>query len=105
EGVELFQMRLCDPCLFVEHPLGGGIERLVNSDEAAGQRPATGERMLVAMEQQSRQASLLKTQQHQIDRDRRPLEGGRVIVFQEIGFGHRNTLYARCALLMFDSNI
>jgi len=80
EGVELFEMCGGDSRLVAQHARGGVVERLVDADEPARQRAAPGEGRCIAFHQQHRRLAAANPEQHQIDRDRRPLIGVGIII-------------------------
>ena len=95
EGVQLLEDDAAHAGLLVELAPRGVVERLVDADEAAGQRPAAAVRRIGALDDQGLQHAALDGQQHDVDGDRRALELAGVVLLQELGVvGRRRRLGA-----------
>ena len=68
--------------------VSGGIQALVDRDEAARQRPASQMRMVVAADQQRSRAAVNDTHQDQVDGERRPCVAGGIVATQKCDFVH-----------------
>jgi hypothetical protein len=107
EGEKLLDIGIAHPRLFAEDAQRGIVERFIDTDETARQRPFAARRMLVALVQQRDGRSMKDRHQHEIYGDRGAIVERRIIARQELRFaiGHRSTLYAICALLMCNARI
>ena len=80
-------MRPRAPRLLAQDTRGGVLERLVDPDEAAGQRVAPRMRVAIALQQQDGGPGAGQPQQHQIDGDGGPRVIGGIVARQEGGLG------------------
>ena len=71
ERVELLEVDVGDAGFLLELAARGVVERLVDADEAAGQRPRVLERLQLALDQQHLEVGLVEPEHDAVDGERR----------------------------------